>query len=638
MLSTVLEIIFNVIVMLLIVYGFRVIGQIANNKFFNGRFKYVVPFGFAWFMVSFQILSYPFILLQTTFSLFLLILIPFGLLWLGYIIANHKYVTWKIKFDKIPYLPLIIGAVTLVLALSSIVYSDSWLYAPMITSTIENNMIYSHNGLLADVKLSVMHHRFESYYLWQAVVAMTYRGNYLIGLITEYKILDGMLIVFSFMELGHQFKFSKLKSALFALSMFIMLVSQNGFLDISPFQTTEPPIQLFQISTGTSLFHYFIIPMSIIYLVIEKQLNYKQKNIYLLGLLFVYSSVSTTYYYTFPLFIISLLTIKHLVERRKDYQLMLSFMTCWMLIIMSYIGVVSNKLISTIGFVIVYIIFTKGVMICYRKFTITAVRRISIGLIIAYIVAAITLFNPLIYSNTEFSVDKQSLRIYNMFMNFQNGSFEKIIIPEIFLLFSCMLLILIFMQKQFKPFALYIITYSFYFLNPFALNIYKVIGVQPVISRIFAFSFIGYLIVICAFANSRNLFIKVLLIGWVAIGGYELKMELDGKIENKQSQVAKINGNIDGLANFKFEDNAFIVFDNLNASYQSEVYYSGVNKLVVLNPKLSWDPKVKTCDSLYQNPEYSSKFKHCYTIYNKDKGEDLEYVYETDKYLVYKNF
>lgn len=638
MLSTVFEIIFNSFMMLIIVYGFHIIGQIANNKFFDGRFKYVMPIGFGWFMISFQLISYPFILLQWDFSLFLLALVPFGLIWLGYILLNRQYVSWKVKVGNRPYVPVLILIVAIILASTSIIYSDSWLYAPMITSTIENNAIYSHNGLLSDVRLSIMHHRFESYYLWQAVVAMTYTGNYLVGLITEYKIFDATLIILSFMELANQFKFSKLKSSIFAFSMFIMLVSQNTFLDISPFQTTEPPIQLFQISTGTALYHYYIIPFALIYLVIEKQLNFKQKNMYLLGLLFTFSSVSTTYYYTFPLFIITLLTIKHLFKRKKDDQLVLSFMMCWLLIIAAYIGVETDNIFYMLGFTAVYLLLTKAVLVIYRKLSIKVLRNLTIGMIVVYVIAAVALFNPLVYSNSDFGVDKQSLRLYNMFMNFQNGAVDKVIIPEIFLLFSCLLLILIFTQKQFKNYALYIITYSFYFLNPFAITLYRIIGIQPVISRIFAFSFIGYLIVICGFKYSKNIVVKLLLLFWVAIAIVQFAIDIPGKIDSKQSQVAQIKSEVDGLAKFEFDEQSFIVFDNLNASYQNEVYYSGVNKLVIYNPQLSWDPKVKTCDNLYQNPDYSTKFKHCYTVYNKDKAEDLEYVYETDKYLVSKNF
>lgn len=638
MLLTLFQITINTLIMLMIIYGFHIIGQIANNKFFNARFKYVMPIGFAWFMISFQFISYPFILLQSSFSLFLLTLIPFGILWLGYIGLNRKHITWKIKTSKIPYLPIILIVIAALVALQSIVYSDSWLYSAMITSTIENNSIYSHNGTLSGVQLTIMHHRFESYYLWQAVVAVTFVGNYLVALVTEYKIFDAFLLVLTFMEVGHQFKFSKLRSAFLAVAMYFMLTTQHFFLDLSPFQTTEPPIQMFQISTGTSLFHYFIIPFTIIYLLIEKELNYRQKNIYLLGLLFTFSSVSTTFYYTMPLLIIALLTVKHLFHKQKDNQLVLAFMICWMLIIMSFIGVMTNQLIYPWVFALGYLVITKVVLVIYKKLSLKVLKIMTLVMMSGYALLAVLIFNPMLYAIHDFGVDKQSLRIYNMVTNFNNGTYNEVILPLAFLIFSCVMLILIFTKREFKLFAQYIIIYSFYFLNPFALILYRAIGVQPVISRIFAFSFIGYLIIICAFKYSNNLVIKFVLMLWVTIAVTQTIFGLPDEFNTKINHVKQIESNVDGLANYQFEDNSFIVFDNLNASSGSEVYYTGVNKLVVLNPALSWDPNVTSCSRLYENPDYISKFEHCYTIYDKDSKEDLEYVYETDKHLVYQNF
>lgn len=632
-----LQFVINTLVVLAIVYGFHIIGQIANNKFFGSRFKYAMPLGFAWFMITFQLISYPFILKQTTFSLFLLFLIPFGILWLCYIYMNRKHITWRIKFKSNIHILLLVLAIGFIFLAKSIVYSDSWLYSAMITSTIENNLIYSHSGTIADVKLSIMHHRFESYYLWQAVVAMFFTGNYLVALITEYKLLDTFLLIFTFMELAHQFKFGSLKSSFFTFVLFIMLASQGMFIDIAPFQTTEPPIQFFQISTGTSLFHYFIIPYSIIYLVNENKFDYKQKNIYLLGLLFVYSSLSTTYYYTLPLFFITLLTIKHVFRKTKDNQILLAFMVCWMLIIMSYIGVVSDKLIYTWTFAIIYLLFTKAVLYLYKKISIKLLRILTFVMIGGYILVIGLAFNPLAFTGLEFTNNKYALRLYNPITNYINGEYSEILLPAIFIGFVAFLIILLFTKSKFREYGLYLIVYSFYFLNPFALTLYKYIGIEPVTSRIFAFGFLGYMILICAFTYEKNPVIRIMLLVWVSIATLQTTIDLPNVIDDKQNYIASMNSGIDGLANYNFDDNSFIVVDNLDASYGTEVYYVGLNKLVVLNPSLSWDPNVRSCSKLYDNPEYAG-FEHCYTIYDKDKAEDLDYVYETDKHLVYKNF
>ncbi len=634
--SIILSAIFNVIVMLLICYLFNLIGQIANNKFFNKRFKYVMPIGFAWFIATFEILSFPFILVQTRFSLFLLFFTGFAILWLIYINLNRKYISFKIKISDKPYVELILMMVATILVLKSTVYSDSWLYSAMITSTIENNLIFSHNGTLSNVQLTIMHHRFESYYLWQAVVAMTFLGNYLVALVTEYKIFDGLILIFSFMEMGHQFKLSKLKSAMLALSIFFIL---SGDATYSVFQTTEPPVQLLQISTGTAVFHYLFIPFMLIYLFIQNKLNYKQKNIYLLTMITAFCAVTNTFYYTVPLFLIAILTVKHLFYGKKDNQVVLAFMYTWMLIFASFLGYKTMDLTLVILFIIAYIIVTKLILFIYKKLSVKFIKVSTVILYIGYGIVGLLLFNPLTFYTGDFNVDKQALRIYNGYINYLNGDIIEIILPIVILVVSSIALIFIFANRnKYNFITKYILVYAVLFLNPFALTMYRLIGIQPVISRIFVTSFIGYVIMIYLFEHSSKHWLKFILIVWISISAYSSLKSVNGTYSHKKAQMNEIKNGIDQLAFYDYDPNSFVVFDNLDAEVDLAVYYAGLNKLVVLDPSLSWSPSVDSCDQLYTNQEFGLNYSHCYTIYDKQKAEDLTYVYETENHYVYKNF
>lgn len=638
MVSTVLFFVVNCLIMLAIIYGFHIIGQIANQKFFGSKFNYTMPIGFGWFMITFQIFAYPFILLQTTFSLFLLVGVLFAAGWMIYILLNRKYITWRVSIRNNWFFTMVVIFVFVLLAIKSTVYSDSWLYSAMITSTIQNNLIYSNDGLIANTQLSIMHHRFESYYLWQACVAMTFLGNYLVSLITEYKLFDAFLIIMSFAELGYQFKFGKFKREIFAVVTMLMLIAAGSFLNMSPFQTSEPPVQFLQLSTGTALFHYYLIPFSIIYLCLESKFDYRQKNIYLLGMLIVFSSLTTTFYYTLPLFYITLLTIKHLIQKRHDNQVLLAFMACWLIIINAYIGVQTGSIALTLVFTLVYIILTKVVLKVYKSMSLKVINRLSFGLYAIYGLCAPLLFNPLLYGTQTFTTDKQALRLYNISLDFKQARYTEILLPVIFLGVMVWLLIYIVRSQQFKLYSQYMLIYCMLFINPFALMVYRIIGVEPVISRIIAFSFIGYVILIAAFSKTKYKFVIVMLVIWSAVAYYEDITGLVGDFGTKQFQVNMIESSIDGLAKYDFDPNSFIVFDNLNITIGDEVYYTGVNKLVTLNPSISWDPKINSCDQLEVSDEYQNRFDHCYTIYEKDKLEDYNYIYETDKYLVYKNY
>ncbi|WOO87653.1 hypothetical protein RZE82_01600 [Mollicutes bacterium LVI A0039] len=638
MLTSLIQFTVNSIIMLLIILGFSIIGQIANHKFFDQRFKYNVPIGFAWFMVTFQVISFPFILLQTAFSTFLIFFMFFQVAWLIYIVLNRQYFTFNVFNGKWTLQAIVVVLVFLVMLAKSIVYSDSWLYSAMITSTIQNNLIYSHNGTLADVQLSIMHHRFESYYLWQAVVSMLLSGKYLLALISEYKLFDAFLLVLTFMELGHQFKMSKAKSAIFALCMFLMLTAQGNFLNLSPFQTSEPPVQLFQLSTGTALYHYYLIPFAIIYLRIFKDLTVKQKNIYLVGMLIAFSSLSTTFYYTLPLYYLTILIAEHLIYKQKDSSVVLAFMTCWLIIISCFIGVMTMNLSYVIVFGCCWGLITKATLSLYQRVSINFLGISTKILMLGYAIGAILLFNPMVFINHDFTTDKQALRLYNIVMDFNNGDYQKIILPVVCLVFIVVILFKIFTSEQFKIYAEYIIIYSVMFLNPFAISMYKLIGIQPVISRIFAFTFIGYLIVIYVFKTPLISLYKVVLIIWVVIAIPEHISKLDSSISSKSKQVTSINSNFDELATYNFMPNSFIVFDNLDATVGSEVYYTGINKLVVLNPALSWSPSINSCSALQADSELSSKYEHCYTIYEKENAIGEEFVFETDKYVIYNQY
>lgn len=634
--TTILNFIINMLIMGLIISFFALIGQIANRKFFNQRFKYHVPLGFAWFMITFQFLSFPFILLQTTFSAFLIAFVGFAIAWAIYIILNRKYIKFEFSLKPTLIVSAIIAFVFFIIASKSYVYSDSWLYSAMITSTIQNNLIYSHNGTLANVQLSIMHHRFESYYLWQAVISMIYSGKYLFALVTEYKLFDACLIVFTYLELAHQFKIGKYKSYFFAFLTFCMIIAAGMFLDLSPFQTSEPPVQFFQISTGTALFHYYMIPLAIIYMRIENSLSNSQKYIYLIGMLLVFSSLSTTFYYTLPLFYITLLAIKHLIQKEKDNPVLIAFMSCWYIIITCYIGVMTTNLLYIALFTVGYIGLTALTYLIYQKLSIKVINVVTYVLGTIYVILAIVLFNPIVYMGRDFTTDKQALRIYNTVMDAVNGNYFDLVLPLFCFMLSLVMLFRLFTDKEYKIYAQYIIIYSLMFLNPFAISMYLEIGIEPVTSRIIAFSLISYLIILVAFKTLHTSMPKILLFIWAGISLSVVTSGVESGIKTKESQFTTINQSLSGIASYDFKENSFVVFDNLNASKGSEVYYTGINKMVILNPSLSWDPKITDCDQLEDSnlPTYD----HCYTIYEKAKAEDVEYAFETTNYLVYENF
>lgn len=630
--------IINSLIILMVVCSFSIIGQIINHKYFDSRFKYDLPIGFATYIASFQIFSFPFILVQTKFSTFLICFIFFVIAWLIFILINRSHLQFRLFKSGWQFHLLIVIFVVLIISSKSLIYSDNWLYSTMITSTIQNNSIYSHNGLLSNIQLSLLHHRFESYYLWQATLSMLFQGKYILVLITEYKLFDACLLVATFLELGHQFKFSRIKNAMFTFTLFCMLIAQGAFLNISPFQTSEPPVQLFQISTGTALYHYYLIPLAIIYLKVESKLTSLQKNLFLIGTLVAFSGLSTTFYYTMPLYYIAILTIKHCFQKQLDVEVLHAFLISWLLIGASFIGVETMSIPYVFGFVVAYLLITRLIIYIYQKIAPVTYKYITLFIYSAYAIIAIVLFNPMMFIGHDFTTDKQALRIYNLYIEFVNGNYQKIILPVVCLILVMYVLFKIFTSEKYNFFSQYILVYSMLFLNPFALILYKFIGVEPVISRIYAFSFIGYLIIIKVFESKPLSIPKLLLVIWLSVAIGQIISNIDANVKSKATQITAVNSNFNQLANYEFEPNSFVVFDNLDATVGSEVYYTGVNKIVILNTNISWDPSITSCDKLATSEKYQDSFQHCYTIYDRDKSIDAEYEFDTEKYLIYKNY
>ncbi len=620
----------NISVILMLLYWFNIIGQIANDKFLNNKFKYTLPIGFIWFMCVFQIFSFPFILLQTTFSFFLIWWSLLCILWIVYVVINKRHVQFKLKTFNIMTILLIVFIAIIVIA-QSMIFSDSWLYSTMITSTVENNLIYSNNGLQANVQLTLMHHRFDSYYLFQAVISLFFGHNYLIALVTEYKILDVFLIVFTLLEMGYQFKFDTYKSHILAFSIIVMLIAGGVFLDISPFSTTEPQVQLFQISTGTSFFHFIIIPIMISYIQIENKLSISQKRIFMYAALIFFSSISTTFYYTMPLYYVTLLIIKHLLKTEKDNVLLESLLLCFMLIFNFYIGAMTSSLVLCILFSSLYIILTLIIIRLYKIASIKFIKTITKLLIFIDVIINVLVLDTMYLGLFDFTTNKYELRIYNIVVNASNGNYLEIILPIFYLCYIATILILIIKNEKFKQFSQYILVYYALCLTPAMLLFYKFIGLQPVISRIYSFNFIGYLVIIYSVQIMNKNIVKFTMFLWTTIAGVQLIIDFPGEYAQKQRQMTAINSGIDGLNEYQFLENSFIVYDNLNASKDLEVYYAGINKLIVLNPSLSWDPQVVSCNQLTELDK-EEKYEHCYTIYEKEKREDGNVNFNLDSF------
>lgn len=640
MLESTLVFIANISIMLITIYFFNIIGQVINHKYFKDRFNYSILIGFIFFLAMLEIVSFPFILVQSSFTLYLIAYVLAICLWIVYIYINRNIINFKPKLieSKIEIAMIIVWFA--IVAMRSVVYSDSWLYSTMITSTVENNLIFSNNGFLAMSKLDIMHHRFESYYLFQSVLSVFFRGTYLLALVSSYKLLDATIVILSFLELAKQFNLSKYRSYVFTAFLLVMMAAADTILDGSFLQTTEPPIQMFQISTGTSLFHTLVLPMMLIYLKVEGDFTWKQKNYFLIPFVLFNAAISTTFYYTFPLYFITILIVKQAIYKQKDNQVLFAFLLTWVVIITSFAGVFTESLWKTTVIFSMLVIITKVIMFIYKKLGTKIITYLTYVGVAGYVLILVLGYDKFAYMAGKFTTDKQLLRMRNLLTNINNGNFDSAIIPGVMLIILIIIVLrIVWTKNKYRPLFLYSIIFSILFFNNSIIAIYYKIGIGSVVSRVAAASLIGYIVTLYAIDKlANNHLIKVVFILYFSFGVSSILANASEYAGVKNSYKNAVNRDLGDLASYPFEDQSFFVVDNLDASVGSEHFYQGLNKLVVLRPDLSWSSDIDSCNQLYQDPELSVKYSHCYTIYPKATAPDQEYIFETDRYVMKQDF
>ncbi|MFV0288570.1 MAG: hypothetical protein ACK5HR_03865 [Mycoplasmatales bacterium] len=274
-------------------------------------------FGFLMLVAFFEVVSFPFIILQTTFTLYRnviwILLILFYLSIFKICDFNRQSLKgWLSTFNKMKIMVYIIGSIVGVyVAVISMNLFDSWLYIPMILHPIQTNtMIYNTTAL----------HTFDGYYRLLSFITY-YSGkdvltNY-IFLMIFYKFFEVIMLLNCFGFIIEQI-FPK-KEKFVVLLMSIGLIWQIIYV-LPVTLSIELLSDLYKMGpTGSIFLHGFIIPFLFIYLFKE----YKSNKLLLLILL---SGVgfSSSLIFIYPLCIVLYLGRKIFIDKRselKDYTM-----------------------------------------------------------------------------------------------------------------------------------------------------------------------------------------------------------------------------------------------------------------------------------------------------------------------------
>ena len=188
----------NIIIILLISCLFSIIGYNVNKYIFKINQFYNIPIGFFTFMGFFQLINLLFMIKHSSFipvllfNLLLIILIFLILLWK----SGKEWINDLIKKCKNEYfkifliITMIFGSYLFIFATSS---GDAWLFAPMTISCIDNNLIFSNNGVNVNGVIQSFH-GYESYYLLQAILAKISGIDPYVYINSFFKLLEAIII------------------------------------------------------------------------------------------------------------------------------------------------------------------------------------------------------------------------------------------------------------------------------------------------------------------------------------------------------------------------------------------------------------------------------------------------------------
>jgi hypothetical protein len=210
-------------------------------------------------MVIFELFMLIPMVLHLSYNIVLFGMIPLTIVFSLIAIIVHGKETYndfkenmKSSYTKIVYVVGIVFATYV--AVMAVSLGDGWLFSPMIMSSIQNGVIFSHNGVEVMGEIQSMHYT-DGYYLFQSMLASLSPIDPFVFVMTYMKFIETIIIVMM-MAILSNFVFTKYRTPVYVLQVLAVFLVVNLFTiytntnEINPF--TQLQISpLFQASTNS---------------------------------------------------------------------------------------------------------------------------------------------------------------------------------------------------------------------------------------------------------------------------------------------------------------------------------------------------------------------------------------------------
>jgi hypothetical protein len=261
----------NLLIVLYTLVFFEVLGNYIGKKIFNQNMIFNIPLGFLLYMVIFEILMLIPMVLHMSYNLVLFGMFPATIILSLFVFIKHGKETLidfkeniKTNFVKTVYL---IGIVfSTYVAVMAVSLGDGWLFSSMIMSSIQNGVIFSHNGIEVMGEIQSLHYT-DGYYLFQSMLASLSLIDPFVFVMTYMKFIESMIIIMMLALLSN-IVFKKHRTSVYILQVLSIFLVINLFTIYV--NTNEINIHLLKtVPIGTSMLNNLVLIYLFIYFYIR---------------------------------------------------------------------------------------------------------------------------------------------------------------------------------------------------------------------------------------------------------------------------------------------------------------------------------------------------------------------------------
>ncbi len=482
-----LVLIYNTLIISIFLFSFLLVGEYLKSKFIKVEFISSFLLGFISVLSVMHVLLIIPLIVKFNFMYSMLLFLATYILAIIYIYKKYngkKLVEKSInsilnKENYIYYIAIVILTIFTFVAAASI--SDSWLYTPMVLSTInENSLFYITNDV----------HWLDSYYFLVSVITKLTLGRDYFFLILGTGLLENTIVIFAFKSLINRY-FPNHSNA----SLLVLVSGLFGFAAVLPHYGIKNMVffHMFKITASGTLFLYVITTV----LLFEYIVSSRKDKLYLLVILLSGFSFSSSTLVVGGVFLV-VYFIYHLFFKNIDKETLdVCYITLSVLLVQLLLISLLSAYYSIYSILFIVVIFTLlGVLFNKRNFLFDILISKKELLKKCVLIAAIVLF--IIYLLMGSTVSAQISKLFS-FNNEKLFGSKYTFYPSVtYNLFLQMLIVTglysLYLKKDFT-YAKVSLVAVLIFANPISFYVFKEVIPLSIYHRVYMFASLNLIVI-----------------------------------------------------------------------------------------------------------------------------------------------